>query len=157
MNLELKCVFFLTEILNTDKVGHSGRTLWVHLRNTAQILTSWGEPPHVVLAGMFHSIYGTSYFKVVSFPYEGRFIISNLIGREAEEIAYEFCRSDRSKFPWAEYSSHKKELYTVEAANLIDQNCQPIHIKRLLDSGVLSNKASDVCGKYIGDSDVKSA
>ena len=50
------------EQLGTHAIGHSERTLLDHLSGTCRLLESWSCPHTVCVAGLFHSVYGTSSF-----------------------------------------------------------------------------------------------
>lgn len=78
-----------------DKTRHSGRSLFDHLVGTHDLLQRWGNREEVCNAGLFHSIYGTRHFKTMSWPLENRHVIRELIGREAEWLAYLFCAAAR--------------------------------------------------------------
>ena len=147
---------FLSETLRAQGVPHSGRTLYKHLTGTYDLLSAWKNPEAVCLAGLFHSIYGTMIFRHRAFPIEKRNVIRDLIGEEAEFLAYAFCVTARPK----EFISNiKKEevllidhierdlfivspmeldaLLEIEAANLIEQGSGAISTMRaLLESGV---------------------
>lgn len=77
---------------------HSGSRLYDHLLGTRDLLAEWGNPHHVAIAGLFHSIYGTQSYKISSVPLERRREIAESIGDEAETLAYIFCVSDRKDF-----------------------------------------------------------
>lgn len=140
---------FLQTILGTDEVMHAkDRTLWDHLVGTEALLWEWKQPFVIKNAGLFHSIYGTSQFKYESFPRDSRHIIRRLIGKEAEELVWQFCMADRSKFPWGP-EELRPSLYTIEAANLIDQRDPPVYVARLVDSGHLSGAALQACQDYV--------
>ena len=74
---------------------HSGRTFFEHLKGTHDLLEQNGAPPHVCLAGLCHSIYGTNAFKHASVSLQERGRIAGIIGDEAEMLAYIFCSCDR--------------------------------------------------------------
>jgi SM-20-related protein len=107
---------FLTEI-GAKEVTHSGRTLWDHLKGTYDILCKWGEPEHVCIAGLFHSIYGTEYFKHACVPIEERPKIIALIGASAERLVYRFCTIPRKEF-------NERELKAIADANRLEQKFQ---------------------------------
>jgi hypothetical protein len=122
-----------------DETGHSGRTLLAHLVGTADRLRAWGNPDVVCHAGLFHSIYGTQAFRIVSVPLQRRAEIAAVIGPHAEQLAYLFCVCDRRGFAAGEPgegvvvrehasgSTHDVSaadvgrLLEIEAANLLDQ------------------------------------
>jgi hypothetical protein len=116
----------LKDCLGADDVGHSGRKLYTHLRNTHDLLESWGAPEYVCLAGLFHSVYGTRTFKhqCLEATAENRALICKLIGDEAEFLVYVFCTSDRKTFltmGWDESGQDLKDLLEIECANLLEQ------------------------------------
>ena len=88
----------IEEILNwlrprTEQTKHSHRTLYDHLLGTYNILAIEGRSEEIRLAGLFHSIYGTSIFKVKTM--KEREEIKNLIGEDAERLAWYFCNLQR--------------------------------------------------------------
>jgi SM-20-related protein len=139
---------FLIEDHHIDQVQHSGRDFFTHLEGTYELLRAWSNPEPVCLAGLFHSIYGTWQFRHRAVPLERREVIRNLIGLEAEFLAYAFCVTERPKELIANIQSsseiaitdhHAKmplklsrhqldRLLEIEAANLIEQrgNIRPL-------------------------------
>lgn len=88
----------IEEILNwlrerTNKTPHSRRTLYDHLVGTYNMLKEEGADQDLCLAGLFHSIYGTSIFKVETT--NERTEVQKLIGQRAEHLAWLFCQLDR--------------------------------------------------------------
>lgn len=78
-----------------------------HLKGVQAVLRYWGSPLHLTNAGLFHSIYGTEGFQGFSLPLSERPAIKELIGVEAEKLAFVFCMVDRSTvdetvFSWKE-------------------------------------------------------
>jgi len=127
---------------------HSGRTLYVHLVAVHQLLERSGHLPHVCLAGLFHSIYGTSAFKVQTLGEDKRGEVRTLIGTAAEELAWLFCHikrplatmqllegcttlafKDHTTYDLAQSQESSglsaeflaNALISIEAANLLDQ------------------------------------
>lgn len=123
----------------TDETGHSGRTLLEHLIGTADRLRAWGSGEVVCHAGLFHSIYGTQSFRIVSVPLSRRAEIAAVIGEEAEGLAYLFCVCNRRGFrtgaPGEVVTVHEhasgvahevsardvERLLEIEVANILDQ------------------------------------
>src|ERR1051325_53312 len=95
--IERMCLDLLRE-LSTDENSHSGRTLFEHLKGTHDLLEKWGNSRDVCVGGLFHSIYGTEYYKVQSADVADRKRIADVIGPRAEELAFLFCTSDRVAF-----------------------------------------------------------
>ena len=77
--------------LGCDKVLHSGMTLLDHLIGVRDILKEEGAPEYVQDAGLFHSVYGTAYFMPTKGLVDDRQVVKDLIGDQAEEIAWWFC------------------------------------------------------------------
>src|SRR3546814_823634 len=93
--VEEKYRAFLVDFLHADKVPHQDRNLYAHLLGTYRLLREWGNPQTICLAGLFHSIYGTAHFRHATLPFSQRRVVKNLIGAEAEALAYLFCVTDR--------------------------------------------------------------
>src|SRR4051812_42178262 len=81
--------------LGVDRVPHSKTRFLSHLIGVHQDLKEWGCPEHLRLAGLFHSIYGTEAFQGFSLPLSRRAEIRELIGDQAERIAYINCALPR--------------------------------------------------------------
>src|SRR5437588_6847446 len=77
--------------LGTDKVPHSKTPFLAHLIGVYQDLKEWGGEEHLVLAGLFHSIYGTEAFQGFSIPLGRREEVRELIGERAERLCYVNC------------------------------------------------------------------
>jgi hypothetical protein len=71
-------------------VSHSQSSFRAHLKGTHDILESWGCSPQLCLAGLCHSIYGTESFSKAPASLENRAYVQDLIGKEAEQLAYLF-------------------------------------------------------------------
>lgn len=111
-----------------DQMNHTGRTLYDHLVATHDALTVRGEPDHVCLAGLFHSVYGTNAFKQVLVPLSEREAVRKVIGEQAESLAFQFCTLDRPHcFLRGEYFD--RDLVVIEIANLQEQ--QDVRITQL--------------------------
>jgi len=128
---------FLLWPAGTDKIKHSGRTLYDHLVGTHDLLQAWGNSEPVCAAGLFHSIYGTKHFQHQTWPIIDRATIQKLIGPEAELLAYVFCIADRPKAFFANADGFlTRPLREIEAANLIEQGSKSHWLQRLHDTGI---------------------
>ena len=107
---------FLEEIGAVDK-SHSDRTLLDHLLGTYNKLKEWNAPEYLQDAGLFHSVYGTSSFKHQST--NNRDAVRDLIGEQAEEIAYWFCIMESPRFEQIQKMSGqlKEDLLLLHKAN----------------------------------------
>jgi hypothetical protein len=88
----------LLEALGTEGKAHSSRTLLHHLKGTHDLLDAWGNPQPVCVAGLFHSVYGTAYFRRPSIAFAQRERVRATIGVTAELLAYLFCTTERDDF-----------------------------------------------------------
>ncbi|WUR11433.1 2OG-Fe(II) oxygenase [[Empedobacter] haloabium] len=114
-------------------LAHSGRDLLTHLIGTYRILRRRGAAEAVCLAGLFHSIYGTSIMHC-TLPLE-RAAVRVRIGEHAERLAWLFCMMDRPRC-WAlpatavplrtgarvvVAANDWRDLRLIEEANLTEQ------------------------------------
>jgi hypothetical protein len=76
---------------NTEGMPHSDRGLLDHLIGTRQLLVEWDARPALSDAGLFHSVYGTEYYELQAVPLTMRNDVQQLIGDEAESLAWLFC------------------------------------------------------------------
>jgi hypothetical protein len=76
---------------NTEGMPHSDRALLDHLLGTRQLLVEWEARPALCDAGLFHSVYGTEYYELKAIPLTMRNEVQQLIGEEAETLAWLFC------------------------------------------------------------------
>lgn len=109
----------------TDKIPHSGVTLFEHLYDVASIIGSIPNiPDHVVNAGLYHSIYGTEFFKDV--PEVTKEEVIEQIGEKAENLVDIFCKTtnrfDSIKNNTGEWDDDTHyALLVMEMANTIEQ------------------------------------
>lgn len=110
---------------NATAISHSNKTFFEHLFNTMLNLESRKNDKDVLLAGLFHSIYGTEYFQ--HNLHISREFVKNLIGDYSESLAYEFC-TIKNRYHTLMTNSNNysdimhKDLVEIEIANLKDQN-----------------------------------
>jgi hypothetical protein len=84
--------------LGTDKVTHTGSDFLAHLTGVYDYLKKWGSPEHVMVAGLFHSIYGTEAFKCFSLPVSERHEVRRVVGLSAERVIYVFSAATWRSF-----------------------------------------------------------
>tara|TARA_R110001606_G_C15132076_1_gene623494 strand:- start:43 stop:462 length:420 start_codon:yes stop_codon:yes gene_type:complete len=92
----IKKIDYLKSI-GSDKVNHAGKNLLEHLIGTSEKLKELGAKLYLQDAGLFHSVYGTTYFMPDQGLVDDRQIVIDLIGKQAEEIAYWFCILDKPR------------------------------------------------------------
>ena len=110
--------------IGCDKTEHSGRTLLEHLVGTYKILDEGFAPIHVCYAGLFHSVYGTSYFKPKTISLDHRDIVKDIIGEEAENLVFMFCVISPPRFEnimSLQDGQLRDELLMIEDANREEQ------------------------------------
>ena len=93
MTFESKIEFLRN--LGCDEVNHANQTLLEHLIGVYKLLKSWNVPEYIQDAGLFHSVYGTSYFKPVMLI--DREVVKNIIGIPVKE--YNIWNSETWWFP----------------------------------------------------------
>ena len=76
---------------NTECMPHTDRGLLDHLLGTRQLLVEWEARPALCDAGLFHSVYGTESYELKAIPLTMRNEVQQLIGDEAELLAWLFC------------------------------------------------------------------
>ena len=108
--------------LGSDKFKHRNQSLLEHLIGVRDILKKWEAPEYVQDGGLFHSVYGTTYFKPQMTI--DRDAVRYLIGEKAEELAYWFCFLDpprSQRISILENEQLKKDLLLIDKANAEDQ------------------------------------
>ncbi len=139
-------IFFRTLIVliraGAHTVSHKDKTLLAHLIGVYVLLGAWETDFRVRVAGLLHSVYGTSIFTRVTIPTSKRKNISDIVSVEAERLAFLFSMSNRPDMwrtltPTSEVLPLKngismkvtpKEvafLAQMECANLVDQGALP--------------------------------
>jgi hypothetical protein len=112
------------ESIGCGEIDHSGRTLLEHLIGTYKILDERSAPIHVCDAGLFHSVYGTAYFKPKTISLSNRDIVKDIIGEGAENLAFMFCVIPTPRFANIMSLTDEKvrdELLMIEDANREEQ------------------------------------
>jgi hypothetical protein len=121
---------------------HSGRTLLEHLSGTWNLMHNAGLRDALCIAGLFHSVYGTNAFRTITVAQQERDTVRNLIGDEAENLAWIFGNIPRPRVLISALtkdgelvltnrlrdrfidciSGHTvRELQAIECANLLEQ------------------------------------
>lgn len=115
-----------------DKQPHSERMFLEHLEGTAKLLKNMGCRQALIDAGLYHSIYGTEFFKPWNSP--SREEVKQVIGEEAEYLAWVFCRLNRKKLSannsnmelldggHIENVNLHQDMLHIALANLLEQN-----------------------------------
>jgi hypothetical protein len=108
----------------TKNCRHGNKSFFEHLYDTMLTLEHHRQSVDVVLAGLYHAVYGTEYYE---FQALDRSEVRTQIGEYAEQLVWEFCKiKDRfnslvnNKNNYSEQI--RKDLLMIEMANLLDQN-----------------------------------
>ncbi|HTG45885.1 MAG TPA: hypothetical protein VK633_15300 [Verrucomicrobiae bacterium] len=86
------------ESFDAGAKAHTNGALLQHLIGTHDLLKKWQCRTVVCEAGLFHSIYGTERFEEATVPLTERHVVRELIGEEAEYLAWLFCLADSESF-----------------------------------------------------------
>jgi uncharacterized protein DUF6817 len=84
--------------LGVGRFAHIDASLVDHLRGTEQLLRSWGASETTCAAGLYHAVYGTDGYAPALATTAERRRIADLIGFDAEALAYLYGACDREKF-----------------------------------------------------------
>jgi hypothetical protein len=90
MDDQLQKRLLLLRKTNTEGMPHSDGALLDHLLGTRQLLVDWEARPALCDAGLFHLVYSTEYFELQAIPLTMRDEVQQLIGEEAESLAWLF-------------------------------------------------------------------
>jgi hypothetical protein len=80
---------------SVEQMPHSDVGLFDHLLGTRRLLVEWEARPALCDAGLFHSVYGTEHYELKAVPLTMRKEVQELIGEEAESLAWLFCMMRR--------------------------------------------------------------
>jgi len=109
----------------TNNSTHGDKSFFEHLFNTMLILEKYNQRMEVLLAGLFHAVYGTEYYNFQT-PFT-RQEVKSIIGDYPESLVWEFCTiKDRFNSLINNTNNYteqiRKDLLMIEIANLSDQN-----------------------------------
>lgn len=91
-------LFSKLQSLGAGEFAHLNGSLSMHLRGTEALLREWGAADVVCVAGLYHAVYGTAGYNPALTSLAGRKNIAELIGAEAESLAYLFGACNRRVF-----------------------------------------------------------
>ncbi|HSC98173.1 MAG TPA: hypothetical protein VLI21_04675 [Casimicrobiaceae bacterium] len=84
--------------LGGERLPHVSGTLAAHLRRTENLLRSWGSRDALCVAGLYHAVYGTAGIRDKLLDVSERGSVAEVIGAEAEAIAYLYGACDRGRY-----------------------------------------------------------
>jgi hypothetical protein len=84
--------------LGAARFAHVNGTLEQHLYATMRLLRRWGNRGPVCVAGLYHAVYGTGGIAGRLAGLDARTAIAEVIGKEAEALAYLYGACDRERF-----------------------------------------------------------
>lgn len=91
-------LFVELRALGAGEFEHLNGSLAAHLRGTEALLRSWGADESLCSAGLYHAVCGTDGYNPALTLLAGRNVISELIGADAEELAYLYGSCNRKAF-----------------------------------------------------------
>ena len=91
-------LFAKLHALGVGEFVHLNGSLASHLKGTESLLRSWGACDVVCAAGLYHAVYGTDGYNPSLAGLNSRPQIADLIGTEAEELAYLYGACNRAVF-----------------------------------------------------------
>jgi hypothetical protein len=122
--IKLKYLKFLIKN-KTYEHYHSNRSLLEHFIGTHNLLSNWGNPDIINIAGLFHSIYGVKSKYSHLKRFDLRKEVTSQIGISAESLVYLFCSLERGSYlkPKVEDLNNweHRALVEIEVANIIEQ------------------------------------
>jgi hypothetical protein len=115
---------FISEL--SYDVKHSGRSFFEHLFGTMLKLEDMESSDDVLLAGLYHSVYGTESFQYNN-PNITRDLIKSMIGDYPEYLVHEFCTMKNRMNTLMNNTNRYDDkvltdLLSIEVCNLLDQN-----------------------------------
>jgi len=84
--------------LGAEAFAHVNGTLDRHLHGTERLLRRFGNREAVCLAGLYHAVYGTAGIRGRLVDPRARTVIVDIIGADAEALAYLYGACDRERF-----------------------------------------------------------
>lgn len=84
--------------LGAAEFAHVHGTLERHLHGTERLLRLWGNREAVCIAGLYHAVYGTDGITGRLVGLDARNAIAEVIGVEAEALAYLYGACDRERY-----------------------------------------------------------
>ena len=102
---------FLRKV-GTEHMPHTESGLFDHLLGTRRLLVEWEARPALCDAGLFHSVYGTECYELKAVPLTMRNEVKQLIGDEAESLAWLFCMMRRETL--FDQNLHKDREFSVQ-------------------------------------------
>jgi hypothetical protein len=92
----------IIQLLNDRRAGqswHKHGTFKDHLFGTYRALKLWEQPQEAALCALFHSVYSNEYVDLALFdPKDGRNVLRESLGKQAEETIHTFCEMPRTAF-----------------------------------------------------------
>jgi hypothetical protein len=139
---------FLTSV-GAANAPHAKGSLLEHLLGTHRLLSEWQCEEHVCVAGLFHSVYSTSFYPRACVSLSMRSDVTLIIGERAERLAFQFFAAARPQaFLEAMEGAALKnrldgtnlqlaerdllDLVEIECANLLEQGGGESFLRRVI-------------------------
>lgn len=95
---DVETLFVKLQAMGAGEFVHLNGSLASHLKGTEALLRSWGAPEMVCVAGLYHAVYGTDGYNPSLAGLNTRPQIAELIGADAEALAYLYGACNRVVF-----------------------------------------------------------
>ena len=119
---ENNCVEYIKSL--TEFIPHSDTTFFKHLYNTFRILKNLNQSEDVCLAGLYHSVYDTDFFKA-NLNLNEKDVI-NKIGKYSDFLVKVFCSLDRDELIFKNTlclpTNVNKDLLYILYSNEVEQS-----------------------------------
>jgi len=146
--------------MGANQCWHKHGTFQQHLFRTWRILFVWSQNTAICRLGLYHSAYSNSYVNLAIFKEgEERSLVRSLLGEDAEEMVYLFCRISRHKLIYDELllkMPHAEQL-VVPPAGLVMHHIKtgkPLHVTRQLIGQLAITTMADFAEQLFGWQDM---
>ena len=129
----------------TAQVSHGRRTFFDHLLKTAGVVEKLckdveiTESRYLIDAALFHSIYGTSYFKHRSDITREK--VTLIIGEKAEALVYFYCNLPDRQIQILQHKFKpeqlQRDLYILEYGNVVEQSVNDVQSTGALNPAMI--------------------
>ena len=92
LKLKLETGIDYLQEIGCDDIEQADRPLTAHLLGTHAILSVWGQPESVCIAGLLHALYGSDSEPQLIHPTPRREEVQRRFGKEVESLVYEYSR-----------------------------------------------------------------
>jgi len=139
-----------------NECWHKHGTFKEHLFHVWRILKIWEQNDVVSRCGLYHSAYSNSYVNLAIFKEnEDRNRVADIIGKDAEELVYLFCRINRHELIFDKFLngiSNVEELKVPKEGITLKhiKTGEPIHLTKEIICQMLIMTMADLADQHYG-------